>query len=43
MFNSNYYLDDDSELLKRYCPMSNTNDKFTILSPTPMVKLLVIH
>ncbi|XP_029345463.1 cubilin isoform X3 [Acyrthosiphon pisum] len=33
--------EDDSELLKRYCPMSNTNDKFTILSPTPMVKLLV--
>ncbi|CAI6368736.1 unnamed protein product [Macrosiphum euphorbiae] len=32
---------DDSELLKRYCPMSNTNDKFTILSPTPMVKLSV--
>ncbi|XP_029345465.1 cubilin isoform X2 [Acyrthosiphon pisum] len=33
---------DDSELLKRYCPMSNTNDKFTILSPTPTVKLLVL-
>jgi len=34
--NSNYYLEDDSKLFKRYCPKSNTNEEFT------MVKLLVI-
>jgi len=41
--NFNYFLEDDSLLLNRYCPMANTNDKFTILSPMPMLKLLVIH
>lgn len=41
--NFNYFLEDDSLLLNRYCPIANTNDKFTILSPMPMLKLLVIH
>jgi len=41
--NFNYFLEDDSLLLNRYCSMANTNDKFTILSPMPMLKLLVIH
>jgi len=28
-------------MLKRYCPNSNKNDKFIIISPLPMTKLLV--
>jgi len=35
------YLEDESILLKKYCPVSNKNDKFFIVSPLPMARLMV--
>lgn len=35
------YLDDDSTILKTYCPSSNQNDNYLILSPFASTKLVV--
>jgi len=36
-----FYLEDEDIALKKYCLSRNKNDKFLILSPFPMTKLLV--
>lgn len=36
-------LEDERSYLKRYCPSSNVNDKYTILSPLPMTTIEVIY
>lgn len=47
IFYKQYYLlniisvEDGTILLKKYCPISNNNDKFIIISPLPMTRLLV--
>ncbi|KAL5234243.1 hypothetical protein ACI65C_001653 [Semiaphis heraclei] len=33
--------EDETIILKKYCPISNNNDKFIITSPLPMAKLIV--
>jgi len=34
-------LEDERILLKKYCPVSNKNDKFFIVSPLPMARVMV--
>jgi len=34
-------LEDESILLKKYCPVSKNNNKFFIVSPLPMARLMV--